>query len=84
MNPTKPAQLRITFSDGTVQECALALTEWTLGVSPRTFDFENTVRSFDHATVAHQIIKVAYPEKTITSIASISGKYGLIASTLEK
>jgi len=84
MNPTEPAQLRITFSDGTVQECALALTEWTLGVPPKTFDFENTVRSFDHATVAHQIINVAHPEKTITSIASISGKYGLIAITLER
>ncbi len=84
MNPTEPAQLRITFSDGTVQKCALALTEWTLGVPPRTFDFKNTVRTFDHATVAHQIINVAYPEKTITSIASISGKYGLIAITLKR
>jgi hypothetical protein len=84
MNPTKPAQLRITFSDGTVQECALDLTEWTRGVPPRTFDFENTVQSFRYATVAYQIINVAYPEKTITSIASISGKYGLIAITLER
>jgi len=83
MNPTKPAQLRITFSDGTIQECALPLTEWTRGVPPRTFDFENTARSFRHATVAYQIINVAYPEKTITSIASTSGTYGLIAITLE-
>jgi hypothetical protein len=83
-NPTRPAQLRITFSDGTVQECALALTEWTRGVPPRTFDFENTVRTFRFATVAYQKVNVAYPEKMISSIASISGKYGLIAITLER
>lgn len=83
-NPRQPATLRVTFSDGSSQECELHLSEWTRGVPAAAFDFENTIQHFKHAAVAHQVINIAYPEKKIISITSTSGTYGLIAITLEK
>jgi len=84
MNPRDPARLQINFSDGNSQECEFPLTEWTQAASPVAFDFENTMQYFKHATVAHQVVNIAHPEKKIMSIASTSGTYGLIAITLEK
>ena len=83
-NPRQPATLRVTFSDGSSQECKLPLSEWTRRVPAAAFDFENTIQLFKHAAVAHQVINIAHPEKKIISITSTSGTYGLIAITLEK
>jgi hypothetical protein len=82
--PNKPAALRITFTDGSLQECDLPLSEWTQAQPPFAFDFENTVAQFQHAAVAHQAIAIADPTKKISSIISASGSYGLIAITLEQ
>jgi len=82
--PSHPARFRVTFSDGSSQECELPLSEWTQGNPPVAFDFENTVHHFKHAAIVHQVIEIANPEKKIVSISSSSGTYGLIAITLEQ
>jgi hypothetical protein len=84
MYPRDSARLQITFGDGSSQECELPLSEWTRAVPPVAFDFENTVPSFKHTAVAHQVVKIADPEKKIAAIISNSGTYGLIAITLQQ
>ncbi len=83
MNPDR-ARLSLEFADGSVQDCDVPLSEWTKAVVPVAFDFENTVPSFRHAAVAHQVLRIASPTKQLVQIRSHSGTYGVIAITLEE
>ena len=80
MNPKQPAQIQIVFCDGSIQDYEVPLSEWTRDVSNAAFDFENTA-GFKHAAIEHRTVMLRDPKKTISSISSTSGTYGLIAIT---
>jgi hypothetical protein len=81
--PNLPARLSIQFADNTSQELELPLTEWTQATGPVAFDFENTIRFFEHAAITHQTVQVEHQDKPISVITSQSGTYGLVAVTVE-
>lgn len=81
--PREPARVRIMHDDGSTQDCQLALEEWT-DSGPAAFDFENTVRGFEHARVLARTITVEHPERRLVGMSSSGGTYGLVAITLER
>jgi hypothetical protein len=82
--PSEPARLCITFTDGSKQECEIPLSEWTDPNVPMAFDFTNTIQHFQHAAIAHGVVRIKHPDRKIASIISSSGVYGLVAITLEE
>jgi hypothetical protein len=81
--PHLPARLSIRFAGNTSQEFELPLSEWTQPTGPAAFDFENTVRFFEHAAITHRAVQIEHQDKPISAIASQSGTYGLVAITIE-
>jgi hypothetical protein len=81
--PHLPARLSIQFAGNTSQEFELPLSEWTQPTGPAAFDFENTVRFFEHAAITHRAVQIEHQDKPISAIASQSGTYGLVAITIE-
>lgn len=81
--PSQPARLSIRFADNTSQEFELPLSEWTQTTGPVVFDFENTVRFFEHAAITYHTVPIETPNKAISAITSLSGTYGVVAITVE-
>jgi hypothetical protein len=81
--PRKPAQLRLTFTDGSSSLYELPLTEWTQPKGVPAFAFKNTVSGFSHAAVFHETIALSDKGKTIKSIESLGEQYGLVAIALD-